>query len=624
METAVVDFETEKIQRRPVYPPKPVGVAIRWPDKSKEYLAWGHPTKNNCDIATARRKLKDAYACKRVLFHHAAFDTDVGYCHLGLKPQGRVDDTLFLGFLKDPYTPDLGLKPLAERDLNLPPEEQNELKDWIIANVKHDGRKMPESKWGEHIADAPGDLVGKYAIGDVRRTVMLFNEYMPEIERRGMTEAYQRELDVMPISMEMERSGIRVDRKRLSKCQDVFERMDKDVLRRIAKKLRLDPKKLKSEDNPKGFNLNSGAQLGAALVAADKLDAVVKTPSGGICTKIDVLRTTCNDKELINLLGVHSVAEKYLSSFIRPWLEQSAIAGGYVLPKFNQTRGYNEGGGGARTGRYSSSDPNLQNVSANVEESQNKDLLLYLQKLLKADYHYPFIGLRDFMLPDEGKVMICVDYDQQELHILAHFEKGVLMRAYLENPELDVHDFVRELILKEIGIDFPRKHVKITVFGLIYGMGLEKLAKRLEVDMDTAAKVKQGVLAAVPGIPRMMRELKKLDHHNKPMRTWGGREYFAEEPRFDKKRGRVMDYGYKLFNYLVQGSAADCTKEGMIQVHHQVPQVRIAVQVHDELVVMAPHEKYGPRVARAMCDMKWRVPMSAKPKYSTKSWARAA
>ncbi len=293
------------------------------------------------------------------------------------------------------------------------------------------------------------------------------------------------------------------------------------------------------------------------------------------------------------------------------------------MPKFNQVRGYDEGGGGARTGRFSSSDPNLQNISANVEESRNRDLLLYLQKLLKDQYQYPFIGLRDFLIPDDGCFMICVDYDQQELRMLAHYDKGKLMRAYLDNPALDVHEMIRQLIHADIGVLFPRKHVKITVFGIVYGMGVDKLSKQLDISKDSAYDLKAGVLKAIPGIERQMRELKRLVNHDEPMRTWGGREYFCEEPRFVKKRGRIMEFGYKLFNYRVQGGSADYTKEGMIQVHQRVPEARIAVQVHDELVLMAPSKKYGPRIARAMCAAKLNVPMTATAKYSTKSWARA-
>lgn len=620
MDISTVDFETAAIESRPKFPPKPVSAAIRWPSGKKEFLAWGHPEGNNCDIDTARRKIADAYKADRVLFHHGAFDMDVAECHLGLRPPERFHDTLFQAFLLNPHARELDLKGLANTHLEMPPDEQDRLKEWILDNVK--GAKT--STWGEHIDKAPAKVVKPYAIGDVERTYQLHKAMMPQVIKRGMREAYDREIKCVPITQEMERSGIRIDVKRLKKARSVFEEMDRDILRRIAKKLRIDPKSLKTKDNPKGFNLNSGAQLADAMMKAGKLDKIVRTPTGKISTKIENLRSGCNDSVLLDLLSIHSVAQKTISSFIYPWLAQCDITGDRLLPKFNQVRGYDEGGGGARSGRYSSSDPNLQNISANVEESKNKEVLLKMQKLLKEDYGYHFIGLRDFIIPDENTVMICVDYDQQELRILAHFEEGVLMRAYIENPNLDVHEFCRGLVRDLTGLDFPRKSIKTVVFGLIYGMGVDKLAKGMGADKKTAQTIKDGILEAVPGIKRLMRGLKKLAHRDEPLKTWGGREYFCEEPKYSEKFKRWMTFEYKMLNYKIQPSAADVTKQGMINVREQVPEARIAVQVHDELVCMAPDESYGKKIARAMCDMEFNVPMTATPKSSRKSWARAS
>lgn len=621
---SVVDFETESIQSRPDYPPKPTGVAITWPGGDREYLAWGHPTENNCDVATARAKLRDACRAKQVIYHHAAFDMDVQQTYLGVPAPKRFEDTLFMAFLKDPHSQDLGLKPLAERDLKMPPEEQNELRDWICENVPEVAKKKGHGNWGEYICKAPGNLVGRYAIGDVKRTERLFDKYEPEIDRRGMREAYERELKVAPLTLEMERSGVRVHSKKLRICRDKFYSMDSDILKNIAKKLKLDPKKMKSDENPKGFNLNSGAQLADAMLKAKKFDSIIRTPTGKVSTKIDNLRVMCNDKQLLDLLSVHSVVDKYTSTFINPWLAQAELSGGRILPKFNQVRGYDEGGGGARSGRFSSSQPNMQQISSNVEESKNRDTLLVMQKWLKNDYQFPFIGMRDFILPDEDCFMVCVDYNQQEIRLLAHFERGVLMRAFLENPDMDIHEFCRGLVKDAIGIDFPRKHIKITVFGIVYGMGLGKLADRLEVDAKTAKKVREGILTAVPGIKRLMDELKNLANHDRALRTWGGREYFCEEPKYDAKKDRWMSFEYKMLNYLIQPSAADYTKEGMINVDLEVPDARIAIQVHDELVCMVRDKRLAKNIADAMCRAKLKVPMRADAKISKTSWARAA
>lgn len=620
---SVVDFETEAIKRRPQFPPKPVGVSIKMPGDRSRYYAWGHPEGNNCDIHTARSRVRDAYNCKRTVFHNNGYDVDVSETFFGLRPRRR-EDTVFLAFLNDPYERSLELKPLAAKQLNLPPEEQDLLKEWVIANVPEAKRK--KSEWGAYISRAPVRLVKPYAEGDTDRTDGLYNKLLPIIDKRGMLQAYQRELKVTPISTEMERSGVRVDEKGLKRAVQVFEKMDSDVMLRIQRKLGV----ANRYGINKTFNLNSGKQLAEALVRANKLNAIIRTPKGAVSTKITNLRATCNDKELLQLLSVHSVCEKYLTSFMRPWIEQAQVTGGRILPHFNQTR--NDGGGGARSGRFSCSDPNLQNIPTNPEESQNKETLLLVNKWLLDDYGLPFYGLRDYILPDEGTIMICVDYNQQELRILAHFEKDVLMRAYLANPKMDIHEYCRQLVFKATGQLFERKHIKVTVFGIVYGMGLAKLADRLEVDKKTATGVRNGIFKAIPGIRRLMDELRSNADYDEPLTTWGGREYFCEEPKRikvdpddpDCDDFKTVSFEYKMLNYLVQPSAADCTKQGMINVHEEVPEARIAIQVHDELVCMARSRKFGPRIAHAMCDVDFNVPLLADPKYSTTSWARAA
>lgn len=621
-DASVVDFETKGIESRPKYPPVPVGAAVTLPGQKREYLAWGHPEGNNCDVGTARRKILEAYDAKATIFHHSAFDLDVGTIHMSLPTPRRVEDTLYLSFLHNPYERDLGLKPLGEKYLGIEPDAQARLRDWVLANVP-EAKKKPSS-WGDHMWKAPGTLMGPYATDDLRITKGIYKKFGRYVRDHEMEGAYERELECTHISMDMERSGVRVDRKRLKQCRSVFYQMQEDVVRRIAKKLRINPKDMKSDDNKKGFNINSGPQLADALVRAGKLDTIVKTKSGKqISTRMAHLETCCNDKDLIRLMALRSVGQKYLTSFIEPWIEKSAH-GGRIQPNFNQVRGYDEGGGGARSGRFSSSDPNLQNVPANPEESQNKETLLLLEKFLKEDYDYRFRGLRDYIIVDEGQVMICVDYSQQELRILAHFERGVLMRAYLKDPTLDIHEYIRQIILEKTGMDFPRKHIKITVFGIIYGMGIGKLAARLEVGNKTAKKIKTALFKVVPGIPDLMEQLEDLANHDEPLRTWGGREYFCEEPKYNQDHGRWQSFEYKMLNYKIQPSAADCTKQGMINVRRDVPEARIAIQVHDELVCMAPSRKYGPRIVQAMCDVKFRVPMLAEAKYSTTSWARAA
>src|SRR5882724_4067318 len=223
-----------------------------------------------------------------------------------------------------------------------------------------------------------------------------------------------------------------------------------------------------------------------------------------------------------------------------------------------------------------------------------------MQKWLKEYHQYNFIGLRDFFEPDEGCIICSIDYNQQELRLLAHLEEGLLCRTYNENPTLDIHEFFRQMIFKATGTLFERKSVKILVFGIVYGMGVTKLAASINQPLHIAAKMRDGIFQAVPGIEDLMKQLRRLADLGLPLRTWGGREYYCEDPH-TMPDGKIITFEYKMLNQLIQPSAADVTKQGMIQVVERVPQARIAIQVHDELVCMVPHRKYGPKIAEAMC-----------------------
>lgn len=128
-----IDFETEAIQRRPDYPPKPVGFSIMAPgDRRSRYYAWGHPAGNNCTMQAARAVLLDAWKSNHeLLFHNAKFDVDVAQTHLGMPALmwERCHDTLYLLFLYDPHATSLSLKPAAERLLGMPPEERDAVAD---------------------------------------------------------------------------------------------------------------------------------------------------------------------------------------------------------------------------------------------------------------------------------------------------------------------------------------------------------------------------------------------------------------------------------------------------------------------------------------------------------------
>ena len=180
-----VDFETEAIEDRPKYPPKPVGVAILEPGNAQaRYLAWGHPTGNNTTKQQAYEVLArlwgDAGNTRRVLgYYNAKFDLEVARVHFGLAlpPAEAIDDALILAVLKDSRKLNHQLKTLAQEWLGVPATERDELKAWVLANVPEVGRK--KSSWGAYISRAPGDLVGRYAQTDATMTCLLYTSPSP-------------------------------------------------------------------------------------------------------------------------------------------------------------------------------------------------------------------------------------------------------------------------------------------------------------------------------------------------------------------------------------------------------------------------------------------------------------
>jgi DNA polymerase-1 len=240
---------------------------------------------------------------------------------------------------------------------------------------------------------------------------------------------------------------------------------------------------------------------------------------------------------------------------------------------------------GTRTGRLSST-PNFQNIPNEFKEifrfkTGNKKLPICPWKDLPE-----LPQVRKYILPFEGDVIIDRDYSQQEPRILAHFDGGLLMDNYIADPWTDLHDYAQTK-LAERGLIYERKPVKVVNLGLIYGMGAPLMAERLGITVVEANILKKAVLSLYPGLRQMYSDMRTLAKQGIPIRTWGGREYYCEPPKLVD--GRVREFDYKLVNLLIQGSAADCTKEAIIRFYKvREPQWRLILNVHDQLAASVP------------------------------------
>lgn len=210
---------------------------------------------------------------------------------------------------------------------------------------------------------------------------------------------------------------------------------------------------------------------------------------------------------------------------------------------------------------------------------------------------------------------------------MAHFDGGQLMDTYLANPWVDFHDYAKAE-LEKMGKFYDRKPVKNTNLGLIYGMGVGKLAMKNDMSVEEASELKKAILVLYPGLKAMYQDMKVRAKSKQPIRTWGGREYYCEEPKLVD--GRIREFDYKLVNVLIQGSAADCTKEAIIRFDDAVTAAGrqddwfLLLNVHDQLTASVPtkDKREAMEVLRVQMEsVEFDVPILSEGSVSATNWA---
>lgn len=557
-----LDTETDPIIGNPlVNPPGMHGLAYHIQGYPPGYLHF-RGEKSNSKYSEVGDFLNRIWKSNEpLLFHNAPFDLSV-ICHtfnLPMPDWRRVHDTMYLLFLADPYAPTLSLKPSSERYLELPSTELDELDEWL----KRNGFKP-----GADVVQAPLELISKYAIGDVTRTLGIFEKLyaiQPHIP-------YDRERRLMPILLDATRRGLRVNRGALEEASE-----------RAVAALDRAADMVRATLQAPNLNLSSPKELADALERAGAVTHFKMTEKGNRSVAKDALAATIKDRNLVNLIRYHSALETCHGTFMSSWLEMSEVDG-RVHPEWNQVRNTEDKKrAGTRTGRISCSRPNLTNVPTEFEQEIPEGLP-------------PLPFMRKFLLPEEGCFWLKRDYAGQELRIAANYEEGPLLEAYKANPDLDPHQMTKERIYELLNKDFSRKNTKITGFQIIYGGGANAISLKIGCTYEQGVEFKEAYFAAMPGIKELSQDTNQRGRQGLPIVTWGGRVYFKEPPKLIK--GRMVDFSYKLLNYLIQGSAADQTKDAIIRWDDEKPNALFLVQVYDELGLSAPMDGWEPEMQR--------------------------
>jgi DNA polymerase-1 len=380
-----------------------------------------------------------------------------------------------------------------------------------------------------------------------------------------MGPSYERELRLLPVLLDMERRGVAIDLDRLRTDIERYQRA-------LAKAEGWVRERIGAEAE---VNLDSGPQLIAALdraglVDKSKLGTTEKT--GKLSSAKASIDAAVTDRTLAATLRYVGALRTCLSTFLLPWERTAAASGGRIFTSWNQTRG---NGGGARTGRLSSS-PNFQNIPVEFNDFFANDAPMIALP--------PLPLCRTYITAYPGHTLLGRDYNSQELRILAHFEDGEMLDRYIEDPGIDIHQYAADMVSKFTGRKISRKVAKAIDFGILYGAGAINLSRQLNCSVGEASSLLNAFHKAFPGVKRLQRALQFRAATKQPVRTVGGRLYHVEPP-IDGK-----EFSYKLVNTIIQGSAADQTKDAMIAIHERAGPGKLILSVHDEIVLSVPQD----------------------------------
>lgn len=408
-------------------------------------------------------------------------------------------------------------------------------------------------------ADAGGGA-GQAAESTALQTVALAAAQAPRIEDSGLVELYRSiELPVMVVLGEMERTGIRLDVARLGEiAARVRDRVDE---------LRDQIWDLAGEQ----FVIDSPKQLGHILFEVLGLPASRRGKTG-YSTDRQVLRQLEDKHPIVPLIGQYRELTKLDSTYLSA-LPELIGPDGRVHTTFNQTV--------AETGRLSSTNPNLQNIPVRTAIGRE---------------------IRDAFSADDGCVLISCDYSQVELRILAHCSgEPTLADAFRAGADVHTATAAEVFGLAPEEVDrATRERAKAVNFGIVYGISDFGLSEQLGISRQDAHEYITAYLARYPRVQQFIQDTIADATRDGFVTTLLGRR--RPIPELTSSTHHVRQLGERLaVNTIIQGSAADIIKRAMVRARDALAATgsgaRLVLQIHDELLVEAPHGTQDPVIA---------------------------
>lgn len=374
------------------------------------------------------------------------------------------------------------------------------------------------------------------------------------LEERDQTELLSNiELPLAEVLASMEKIGVKVDKSGIEAFGDMLGERIKGLQSRIYE--------LAGEE----FNINSPKQLGEILFVKLAIPTKKKTKSG-FSTNAEVLEKLADEYEIVKFILEYRTYTKLKSTYCDGLLKEIA-ADGRIHSTFNQTE--------TRTGRISSTEPNLQNIPVRTELGRE---------------------MRKFFIADDGKVLVDADYSQIELRVLSDIADDKAMIDAFNNGD-DIHAITASQVFKmplQMVTPLMRSRAKAVNFGIVYGIGAFSLAKDIGVSRAEADRYIKDYLHHYSGVDRYMNEVVEEAKKNGYVKTLFGRRRYL--PELSSSNGMLRAFGERVArNMPIQGTAADIIKIAMIRVYTRLKEEnlnsRLILQIHDELIVEAPENE---------------------------------
>lgn len=313
------------------------------------------------------------------------------------------------------------------------------------------------------------------------------------------------------------------------------------------------------------FNINSPKQLGKVLFEDLDLPCKKKTKSG-YSTNAEVLEGLRYEHPVVEMVLQYRTLAKLNSTYCEGLLK---VIGddGRIHSSFNQTE--------TRTGRISSTEPNLQNIPVRTELGRE---------------------MRRFFCAREGMVLVDADYSQIELRVLAHIANDKNMIEAFKNNE-DIHAITASQVFGiplDMVTPIMRSRAKAVNFGIVYGIGAFSLAKDIGVSNKEASTYIKNYLAHYSGVDEYMKNVVEKAKQDGYVETMFGRRRYL--PELTSGKHMLRAFGERVArNMPIQGTAADIIKIAMVKVNERIKKeglrARLILQVHDELIVEAPQDE---------------------------------